>query len=170
MLLNVEGLADPQRLRKARCHRAHLLATQGERIQRIAERCGVSIAVAKQFLNEPIIVRTRAEQSDLPNGVRKVKGGAYQARPWTVFGPGTALNVNLGLWHPEDYEGVREHRAIGEELAIAAAAFAARSFRSRMAWNCPRPDLWHVIQKLQAERRRGSDRRDERQVVPGLGQ
>lgn len=155
---NAEGRADPGRLRAARRHRAHLLANRGERIQHIAERCGVTVAVAKQFLTEKIAPRTRAEPSEpseLPKGVRRVKGGAYQARPRIGLGRLQGSNVNLGLYHPEDYRSDgAEHRAIAEDQAIAAAAFAAKAFLNRMAWN-PRPDIWDVIQKLQGERRRG---------------
>ena len=155
MPITVEGEMSPVKLRAARHRRAHLLATQGERIQRIAERCGVTVAVAKQFLNEKIIVKVRAEQSELPKGVRLVKGGAYQARPWIGLGPKQGLNVNLGIWHPEDYRGEGpEHRSISEELAIAAAGFAARDFLKRISWT-PRPDILFVIRAMQAERRRG---------------
>ncbi len=146
------GKVEGKRLRSARLHRAHLLATQGVRLARIAERCGITIDLAKQFLNEKILVKTRSDPSELPTGVRLVKGGAYQARPWV--GPGSAMNVNLGLFHPADYRDQGEHRGIAEEQAIAAAAFAAREFIKRIAWQ-PQPDFWKVIQCMQSERRRG---------------
>lgn len=91
----------------------------------------------------------RIRRDELPKDVRRVKGGAYQARPW--IGPGRDANVNLGLFRPVDYSNDRD-------AAISAAARAAREFKKAM---CHRgSDVWEVIQKLQVAIRFG------RPVVP----
>jgi hypothetical protein len=87
----------------------------------------------------------RVRREDLPKDVRRVKGGGYQSRPW--IGPGRAMNVNLGLFHPADFDNDRD-------AAISAAARAAREFKKRMA-GPPVGDIWAVIQVLQKEKRFG---------------
>lgn len=86
----------------------------------------------------------RIRRDELPKDVRRVKGGAYQSRPWV--GPGRAMNVNLGLYHPEDFDNDRD-------AAISAAARASREFKKKLAW--PGTDIWEVIQVLQREKRFG---------------
>jgi hypothetical protein len=82
--------------------------------------------------------KKRQYRDDLPLGVRRA-GLADQARPW--LGGGRGGNVNLGLWHPDDYEGDHDD-------AIAAAARAAREFLSRMS-RTPTPDIWDTIREMQ---------------------
>lgn len=86
----------------------------------------------------------RVRREDLPKDVRRVKGGAYQARPW--IGPGRAMNVNLGLFHPEDFDNDRD-------AAASAAGRAAREFKKRLAVRGA--DIWGVIKQLQRETRFG---------------
>lgn len=93
----------------------------------------------------PTAERQRHRRAELPKHVRVVKGGVYQARPWV--GPGKADNVNLGLFNPLDYGNDRD-------IAISAAARAAREFLKRVAGPPPR-DPWAVIQELQSECRFG---------------
>jgi hypothetical protein len=87
-----------------------------------------------------------------PKDVREVKGGAMQSRPWIYIGRRRNANVNLGLFHPEEYGNDRD-------AAIGAAARASREFKKRLAVRGT--DLWAVIRALQGERRFGLP------VVPG---
>jgi hypothetical protein len=81
--------------------------------------------------------KKRVRRDELPKHVRKVRGGAYQARPWV--GPAKDANVNLGLYHPDAY-GSRE-------AAIEAAARAAAEFLKRMA-KTSALDVWGVLKEL----------------------
>jgi hypothetical protein len=79
----------------------------------------------------------RVRRDELPLGVRRVGGGAYQARPWVG---GSLGNVNLGIFHPDDYEGDRG-------AAIEAAGRAVREFLKRVA-GPPVRDVWDVVKEL----------------------
>lgn len=130
------------RARAPRRPRASVLFDGEARIaglERFAWRPGESLA---EFTLRTSGRRVRREE--LPKDVRMVKGGAYQSRPW--IGPARDANVNLGLFHPEEYGNDRD-------AAISAAARAAREFKKAMAYRGS--DIWDVIQQLQRTTRFG---------------
>jgi hypothetical protein len=97
-----------------------------------------SAAKARTDPQPPERPKKRVRRDELPKHVRKVRGGAYQARPWV--GPAKDGNVNLGLFRPIDYGG-------DWRVAAEAAGRAAREFLKRMA-RTPTPDIWVVIREL----------------------
>ncbi|HEY2909714.1 MAG TPA: hypothetical protein VGI99_05685 [Gemmataceae bacterium] len=110
-----------------------------------AIRRGHKKGLLRGFVEAEKRERVRAERRDgLPKDVRRVKGGSYQARPW--IGPGRAANVNLGLFHPEEWGNDRD-------AAANAAAYASREFKKRLAR--PGADLLDVLRELQGELRFG---------------